>query len=93
MTRIPAKVISVDRQRGQYRVNVRMRRITYKGSFDTLVFGEKRPTVGSSRNGRLRLIYFQEPGLDEGETFPHWTIQGSLFCIRPIPYGEVTASP
>jgi hypothetical protein len=75
MTRIPAKVISVDKQRGQYCVNVRMRRITYKGAFETLVFGEKRPTVGSSRNGRLHLIHFQDPGLEEGEPFPLWTIQ------------------
>jgi hypothetical protein len=75
MTRIPAKVISVDTQRGQYCVNVRMRRIAYKGSFETLVFGEKRPTVGSSRNGQLHLIDFQDPELKEGEAFPIWTIQ------------------
>jgi hypothetical protein len=75
MTRIPAKVISVDKQRGQYCVNVRMRRMSYKGAFDTLVFGERRPTAGSSRNGRLQLIYFQDPGLEEGEAFPLWTIQ------------------
>jgi hypothetical protein len=75
MTRIPAKVISVDRRRGQYCVNVRMRQICYKGSFATLVFGEKRPSVGSSRNGRLHLIYFQDPELKEGEAFPLWTIQ------------------
>lgn len=70
MSRIPAKVISVDRPRDHYCVNVRMRRITYRGSFDTVVFGEKRPTVGSSRNGGLHLIHFQDPGLEEGEAFP-----------------------
>jgi hypothetical protein len=75
MTRIPAKVISVAKQRDQYCVNVRMGRITYKGSFDTLVFGEKRPIVGSTRNGRLHLIYIQDPGLEEDESFPLWTIQ------------------
>ena len=75
MTRIPAKVISVARQRDQYSVTVRMRRIQYKGSFSTLAFGENRPTMGSSRNGRLRLIYIQDPGLEEGEAFPLWTIQ------------------
>jgi len=75
MTRIPAKVISVDRRRDQYCVSVRMRRITYKGAFDTFVFGENGPTVGSSRNGRLHLIYFRDPGLEEGEAFPLWTIQ------------------
>ena len=75
MTRIPAKVISVAKQRGQYSVTVRMRRIQYKGSFNTLAFGENRPTMGSSRNGRLCLIYVQDPGLEEGEAFPLWTIQ------------------
>jgi hypothetical protein len=75
MTRIPAKVMSVARQRDQYSVTVRMRRIQYKGSFSTLDFGENRPTVGSSRNGRLHLIYLRDPGLEEGETFPLWTIQ------------------
>ena len=75
MTRIPAKVISLARQRGQYSVTVRMRRIQYKGSFSTLDFGENRPTLGSSRNGRLHLIYPQDPELEEGEAFPLWTIQ------------------
>ena len=73
MTPIPTKVISVDRQRGQYCVNVRMGRITYKGSYDALAFGEKRPAVSASRNGRLH--YIQDPALEEGETFPLWTIQ------------------
>jgi hypothetical protein len=75
MTRIPAKVISVAKQRGQYSVTVRMRRIQYKGAFSTLAFGEYRPTVGSSRNGRFDLIYLQDPGLEVGEAFPLWTIQ------------------
>jgi hypothetical protein len=75
VTRIPAKVISVARQDGQYCVTVRMRRISYKGSFDTLAFGQNRPTVGSSRNGRLHLIYGQDPGLEEGKAFPLWIIQ------------------
>jgi hypothetical protein len=70
VTRIPAKVISVARQDGKYCVTVGMRRIFYKGSFETLAFGENRPTVGSSRNGRLHLIYGQDPGLEEGKAFP-----------------------
>jgi hypothetical protein len=75
VTRIPAKVISIARQDGQYCVIVRMRRISYKGSFDTLAFGEKRPTVGSSRDGQLHLIYGQDPALEAGNAFPLWTIQ------------------
>jgi hypothetical protein len=76
MTPIPAKVVSVDRQGGQYCVIVRMRRRNkYRGSFETLAFGKNKPTVGSSYNGRLHLIYYRDPGLEEGEEFPLWTIQ------------------
>jgi len=74
MTRIPAKVISVAKQRGQYSVTVRMRRIQYKGSFGTLAFGES-TNCGLIANGRLHLIYLQDPELEESEAFPLWTIQ------------------
>jgi hypothetical protein len=75
MTRIPAKVVSVDKRSRQYCVIVRMHRIRYKGSFDTLAFGENKPALGSSHDGRLHLIYFRDPALKEGEGFPLWTIQ------------------
>ena len=75
MTPIPAKVVSVDKQGAQYRVIVRIRLIKYRGSYDTLVFGENKPTVGSLQDGRLHLIYYRDLGLKEGEAFPLWTIQ------------------
>jgi hypothetical protein len=75
MTPVPAKVVSVDRQGDLYRIIVRMQRIRYRGSFDTLVFGENKPAVGSSQGGRLKLIYYRNPGVSEGDAFPLWTIQ------------------
>ena len=41
MTAIPAKVVAVDRQSDQYRVIVRIGLAKYRGSFNTLKFGEK----------------------------------------------------
>jgi hypothetical protein len=31
--------------------------------------------MGSCHDGRLDLIYYQDPGLKEGESFPLWTVQ------------------
>jgi hypothetical protein len=75
MTSVPAKVVSVDSQGDRYRVIVQMQGTKYKGSFDTLVFAENRPTLGSSQDGRLKLIYYRNPGVKEGDAFPLWTIQ------------------
>jgi len=75
MTPVPAKVVSIDRQGNRYRIIVQMRRIKYRGSFNTLVFGKNKPTVGSSQDGQLKLIYYRDPGVKEGDAFPLWTIQ------------------
>ena len=75
MTAIPAKVVAVDRQSDQYRVIVRIGLAKYRGSFNTLKFGEKKPFTGFCRDGQLDLVYFQDPGLEAGEAFPLWTIQ------------------
>ena len=75
MTPVPAKVVSIDKQGNLCRIIVRMRRIKYRGSFNTLVFGENKPTVGSSQDGQLKLIYYRDPGVKEGDAFPLWTIQ------------------
>jgi hypothetical protein len=75
LTLIPAKVVSVDEQVAQYRVIVRIGLMKYRGSYETLVFGENKPTVGSLQDGRLHLIYYQDRGLKAGEAFPLWTIQ------------------
>ena len=75
MTAIPAKVVAVDRQSDQYRVIVRIGVARYRGSFNTLKFGEKKPFTGFCRDGQLDLVYYQDPGLEAGQSFPLWTIQ------------------
>jgi hypothetical protein len=75
MTSIPAKVLAVDKQADKHRIIVRIILRKYRGSFNTLKFGENKPLMGSCHDGRLDLIYCRDPGLAEGELFPLWTIQ------------------
>jgi len=75
MTAIPAVVHTIERQGEHYRVVVRIGLRKYRGSFNTLVFGETKPFLGSFHDGRLDLVYHQDPGIHEGQEFPLWTIQ------------------
>jgi hypothetical protein len=75
LTTIPAEVLAVERQSNKYHVIVRIEVPRYRGSFDTLVFGKNKPYVGSCHEGRLDLIYLEDPDLQEGQEFPLWTIQ------------------
>jgi hypothetical protein len=75
MTAIGAKVLAVDNLDGQYRVIVRIGFPRYRGSFHTLQFGEKKPFIGFTHNGRLHLVYHEDPHLKAGQPFPLWTIQ------------------
>jgi hypothetical protein len=75
MTAIGAKVLAVDNFDGQYRVIVRIGFPRYRGSFHTLQFGEKKPFMGFTHNGRLDLAYHEDPHLKAGQPFPLWTIQ------------------
>jgi hypothetical protein len=75
MTSIPAKVLTIDKHHDKHRIIVRIALPKYRGSFNTLKFGENKPLMGSCHEGRLELIYFRDPGLKEGESFPLWTIQ------------------
>ena len=74
MTSIPALLLAVDKQADKHRVIVRILR-KYRGSFNTLKFGENKPLIGFCHEGRLDLIYYRDPGLKEGQPFPLWTIQ------------------
>ena len=42
----------------QYQVIVQMS-TKYRGSFNTLVFGEIKPYIGSLKDGRLDLVYYR----------------------------------
>jgi hypothetical protein len=75
MKAIPAEVIAVEVQGGQYRVAVRIKGSKYRGSFNTLVFGEHKPFIGSCHDGRLDLVFHQNPDLKAGQTFSLWTLQ------------------
>ncbi len=75
MTPIHAKVLAVDRQGDQYNVMVRIELAKYRGSFNTLAFGEKKPSIGFCHEGRLDLIYYNDPGIKAGQPFPLWTIK------------------
>jgi hypothetical protein len=73
MSPIPAKVTAIEHRADQYQVIVQTIR-KYRGSFNTLAFGEIKPHSGSIRNGRLDLVYYQDPGLNIGDPFPLWTL-------------------
>ena len=57
----------------QYQVVVQITN-KYRGSFNTLAFGEIKPYSGSLKDGRLNLIYHRDPGLEVGDQFPVWTL-------------------
>ncbi|MBV8812878.1 MAG: hypothetical protein JO271_00180 [Verrucomicrobia bacterium] len=73
MTTLPARVIAVEKRGDQHHVIVQIG-AKYRGSFNTLAFGEIKPYSGFLKDGRLDLIYFRDPGLNVGDEFPLWTL-------------------
>jgi hypothetical protein len=73
MTSLPAKVIAVEQRGDQYQVIVQIG-AKYRGSFNTLAFGEIKPYIGALKNGRLDLVYHRDPNLKVGDDFPVWTL-------------------
>jgi hypothetical protein len=73
MTPILAKVTAIEKRGDQYQMIVQISP-KYPGSFDTLAFGEISPHSGSLKDGRLDLVYHQNPGLDTGDPFRLWTL-------------------
>jgi len=73
MNPIAAKVMATERRGEQYQVIVQISP-KYRGSFNTLAFGEIKPHSGSLRDGRLDLVYYQNPGLSAEDPFPLWTL-------------------
>jgi hypothetical protein len=73
MTSLPAKVMAVEERGDQYQVVVQIS-TKYRGSFNTLVFGEIKPYRGSLKDGRLDLVDYRDPGLTVGDQFPLWTL-------------------
>jgi hypothetical protein len=73
MSSIPAKVVAMEERACQYQVVVRIAN-KYRGSFNTLAFGEIKPYSGSLKDGRLDLLYYLDPELNVGDPFPLWTL-------------------
>jgi hypothetical protein len=73
MTSLSAKVIAIEKRGDQYQMIVQIG-TRYRGSFNTLAFGEIKPYIGSLKDGRLDLVYYRDPGLSEGDPFPLWTL-------------------
>ena len=74
MTSLAAKVIAIEQRGDQYQVIVQIT-TKYRGSFNTLAFGEIKPYSGSIKDGRLDLIYYRDPGLEVGDAFPLWALR------------------
>ena len=74
MRPISAKVIAIEKRGLQFQVIVEFTP-KYRGSFNTLVFGDIKPHIGFLKEGRLDLLYSQNPGLNIGDPFPVWTLQ------------------
>jgi hypothetical protein len=68
MTPVLAKVTAVENRGDQYQVIVQISR-SYRGSFNTLAFGEIKPHSGSLKENRLDLVYNQKPNLVVGDSF------------------------
>ena len=73
MTSLRAKVIAIEKRGDQYQMIVQIGN-KYRGSFNTLAFGEIKPYIGSLRDGRLDLVYYRDPRLSEADPFPLWTL-------------------
>jgi hypothetical protein len=73
MTPLPAKVTAIEKRGTQCQMVVEISP-KYRGSFNTLVFGEIKPHSGSLKDGRLNLVYYQDPRLNIGDPFPLWTL-------------------
>ena len=74
MTWLPARVMAIEERARQYQVVVQIT-TKYRGSFNTLAFGEIKPYSGSLKDGRLDLVYYLDPSLKAGDQFPLWTLQ------------------
>jgi hypothetical protein len=75
MTSLPAKVIAIEKRDDQYFQVIIQIGTKYRGSFNTLLFGEIKPYSGSLKDGRLDLVYSRDPGLNIEDEFPLWTLR------------------
>jgi hypothetical protein len=74
MSLLPAKVIAIEKRDDRCFQLIIQIGTRYRGSFNTLLFGEIKPYTGSLKDGRLDLVYYQDPELNVGDPFPLWTL-------------------
>ena len=74
MIPILAKVLTVDRLGDQFLITVRVEPEKIEGTVDRLGFGKIEPQIVTYHNGWLDLVYYQNPGLKAGKSFPLWKI-------------------
>jgi hypothetical protein len=74
MTALPATVVALEKRGDQYQLIVQVS-AKYRGSFNTLAFVEIKPYSGSLKDGRLDLVYYQDPGLEVGDQLPLWILR------------------
>jgi hypothetical protein len=67
------EIFAIEKRGDQYQAIVQINP-KYRDSFNTLAFGKIKPHTGSIRDGRLDLVYYQNPGLSIGDPFPLWTL-------------------
>jgi len=73
ITPILAKVTAIEKRGDQYQGIVQISP-KYRASFNTLAFGEIKPHSGSFKDGRLDLVYYQNPGVNIGDSFRLWVL-------------------
>jgi hypothetical protein len=84
MGSIPAKVVAMQERACQYQVVVKITN-KYRGSFNTLAFGEIKPYSGSLNNGRLDLVYYLDPGSEGRGSIPALDAALTAFYFVLIP--------
>jgi hypothetical protein len=65
MSSIPATVVAIEKRNDQYFQMIIRIGTKYRGSFNTLLFGDIKPYSGSLKDGRLDLVYYRDPGLKQ----------------------------
>jgi hypothetical protein len=80
LSSLPAKVVAIEKRDDQYFQMVIQIGTKYRGSFNTLLFGEIKPCSGSLKDGRLDLAYYRDPGLRAGDQFPLWNTALTTFA-------------
>jgi hypothetical protein len=78
MTSLPAQVIAIENRGDQYQVIVQIN-TKYRGSFNTVAFGEIKPYSGSLKDGRLDLVYYRDLGPERSGSVPALDLSAACF--------------